>query len=66
MTAPTPYDTALQMFVQAPREADMRRLQFFRWLAEQNKLEHAIAGPSVGRYSVSGDAKDAADLPAAA
>jgi hypothetical protein len=42
------YDASLQMFVQTPREIDMTRLSFMRWLAEAGRLEHRIAGPSSG------------------
>jgi hypothetical protein len=42
------YDGSLQMFVHAPKNVDMRRLVFLRWLAEHGKLEHAAAGPSSG------------------
>jgi hypothetical protein len=44
------YDGTLQMFVQTPREVDVRRLAFLRWLAEHGKLEHATAGPSSGPF----------------
>ena len=43
-----PYDSTLQMFVQTPQPIDMSRLSFMRWLAEQGKLEHPMAGPSSG------------------
>jgi len=36
------------MFVQKPQPIDMSRLSFMRWLAEQGKLEHPMAGPSSG------------------
>ena len=42
------YDTTLHMFVQEPRDADLRRLTFLRWLGENGRLEHDIAGPSSG------------------
>jgi len=42
------YDGSLQMFVHAPKNIDMRRLVFLRWLAEHGKLEHGTAGPSSG------------------
>ncbi len=45
------YDSSLQMFVEAPREADMSRLYFLRWLAENNKLEHRTFGPSSGEFT---------------
>lgn len=48
MAAMGQYDSSLQMFVQTPREVDMTRLAFMRWLAEANRLEHRIAGPSSG------------------
>ena len=48
MAAMGPYDSSLQMFVQSPRPIDMTRLTFMRWLAEQGRLEHHIAGPSSG------------------
>ena len=48
MAAMGSYDSSLQMFVQTPREIDMTRLAFMRWLAESNRLEHRIAGPSSG------------------
>ncbi|MCC7367620.1 MAG: hypothetical protein IT306_04320 [Chloroflexi bacterium] len=48
MAAMGPYDSSLQMFVQTPREIDMTRLAFMRWLAEAGRLEHRIAGPSSG------------------
>ena len=43
-----PYDSTLQMFVQTPQPIDMSRLTFMRWLAENGRLEHRIAGPSSG------------------
>jgi len=48
MAAMGPYDSALQMFVQTPQPIDMSRLSFMRWLAEQGRLEHRVAGPSSG------------------
>jgi len=39
------------MFIQTPREVDVLRLAFLRWLAEQGKLEHAAAGPSSGPFA---------------
>ncbi|MGE3267566.1 MAG: hypothetical protein AB7P40_02390, partial [Chloroflexota bacterium] len=42
------YDSSLQMFVQSPRELDLSRLAFLRWLAEAGRLEHHVAGPSAG------------------
>jgi hypothetical protein len=48
MAAMGPYDSSLQMFVQSPQPIDMSRLEFLRWLAERDRLEHRIAGPSSG------------------
>ena len=44
------YDGTLQMFVQEPREADTRHLQFLRWLVEQGELANDITGPVDGVY----------------
>ena len=52
MAAMGPYDSSLQMFVQTPREIDMTRLNFMRWLAEQGRLEQRVHG------AVSGALKD--------
>ena len=48
MAAMGRYDSTLQMFVQEPRNLDLRRLTFLRWLGERGRLEHDIAGPSSG------------------
>ncbi len=48
MAAMGRYDSTLQMFVQEPRDLDLRRLTFLRWLGERGRLEHEIAGPSSG------------------
>ncbi len=48
MAAMGRYDSTLQMFVQEPRDLDLRRLTFLRWLGERGRLEHDIAGPSSG------------------
>ncbi len=45
------YDGDLQMFVQTKREPNRESLNFLRWLAENDRLEHAIAGPSAGEYA---------------
>ncbi len=57
MKKPGSYDTALQMFVHEPRDADRKRLAFLRWLAESGRLEHAVAGPATGTYTVKGRAE---------
>jgi hypothetical protein len=43
------YDGDLQMFVEKPRELDLEKLRFLRWMVEQGKLEHAAAGHSSGK-----------------
>lgn len=42
------YDGSLQMFCDEPKPIDLNRLGFLRYLAEQGKLEHAVAGPPSG------------------
>ena len=42
------YDSALQMFVEEPREPDLRRLKFLRWLVKNDRLEHPVIGPASG------------------
>jgi hypothetical protein len=51
MSALGQYDGALQMFVEAPREADVAHLRFLRWLAERGRLDHGTAGQAGGEYS---------------
>ena len=46
------YDTTLQMFVEAPHRAEYRHLLFYRWLAEQYRLEHPVAGPPILRDDI--------------
>ena len=38
------YDGELQMLIEEPRDANREHLLFFRWLAEQGRLEHPVAG----------------------
>lgn len=45
------YDSELQMFVEEPRELDLRRLRFLRWLGERGRLEHGVAGAPSGIYA---------------
>ena len=42
------YDPELQMFTDAPREPNLDRLRFLRWLAERGRLEHQAAGEPDG------------------
>jgi hypothetical protein len=59
------YDSALQMFVEEPRELDMNRLSFLRWLIENDRLEHGVIGPASGELvAVKAQAK-IAELPLA-
>jgi hypothetical protein len=46
------YDPSLQMFTAPPREPDLSRLRFLRWLGERGLLEHPPAGAPVGVYTV--------------
>ena len=66
MAAMGPYDSSLQMFVQTPRTVDMGRLTFLRWLAEQGRLEHHIAGPPSGPLTVQQTSLTVPDLPVTA
>ncbi len=61
-----PYDSTLQMFVQTPQPIDMSRLTFLRWLAENGRLEHRIAGPSSGPLVGQPTAHTAAEVTIAA
>ena len=51
MKALDSYDTDLQMFVDGEHALDLTRLRFLRWLAEQGKLEHAVAGEPTGELA---------------
>jgi hypothetical protein len=42
------YDGELQMYVEPPREPDIARLTFLRWLVERRRLEHGPAGAPCG------------------
>jgi hypothetical protein len=42
------YDTSLQMFVEEPRDPDLRQLNFLRWLIENDRMEHPAVGPAAG------------------
>ena len=44
------YDSDLQMFRQATRHPDIKKLRFLRHLAERGDLEHRISGPSSGDF----------------
>jgi hypothetical protein len=55
MKAPGVFDPDTQMFREGEREPNVGTLRFLRWLAEQEKLEHKVFGPSVGEYSQPAD-----------
>jgi hypothetical protein len=59
------YDTALQMFVEEPRDPDLRRLTFLRWLVDNNRLEHPAVGPASGELVVAMAQAEIAELPLA-
>ena len=46
------YDGDLHMFVDPPREPDMARLTFLRWLVERKRLEHGPAGAPCGDFAL--------------
>ena len=50
--ASTRYDPQLQMLIDPPREPDLARLRFLRWLAEHDRLEHSAVGAPVGLYGL--------------
>jgi hypothetical protein len=52
MKAVGSYDSALQMFVEEPRNVDLKRVTFIRWLVENNRLEHPVSGPASGELVV--------------
>ena len=45
------YDGSLQMFVDEPRDVDLARLRFLRWLVETGRLGHGTAGPATGEFA---------------
>jgi len=59
------YDSALQMFVEEPREPNLRRLAFLRWLGENHRLEHPVNGPASGELVVALAQAEIAELPLA-
>jgi hypothetical protein len=48
------YDSALQMFVQAPGDPDLKRLSFLRWIVQSGRLadDGSIIGTSCGELAV--------------
>jgi hypothetical protein len=59
------YDTALQMFVEEPRDPDLARLGFLRWLIDNNRLEHPAVGPASGELVVAAAQAEISELPLA-
>jgi hypothetical protein len=59
------YDSALQMFVEEPRDPDLRRLSFLRWLIDNNRLEHPAVGQPSGELVVAHAQAEIAELPLA-
>ena len=59
------YDSALQMFVEEPRDPDLRRLTFLRWLIDNDRLEHPAMGPASGELVVAQAQAEVAALPLA-
>lgn len=45
-----PYDGDLQMLLEQPKGINVAHLTFIRWLCEQGRLEHPVAGPSSGAF----------------
>jgi hypothetical protein len=45
------YDNDLKMFREPSKDANMGHLRFMRWLGEQGRLEHAVAGPPTGELA---------------
>jgi hypothetical protein len=53
------------MFVEEPREPDLRQLTFLRWLIENNRLEHPAEGPASGELVVALAQAEVIQLPLA-
>jgi hypothetical protein len=54
MTLAGQYDSELQMFCEPTREPDVAVLRFLRWLAEEGRWEHAVAGHPIGAWAEPG------------
>ena len=44
------FDGELKMFRDSDASVNLAALRFLRWLAENGRLEHEIAGPSSGPF----------------
>jgi len=53
------------MFVEEPRDPDLRRLTFLRWLIENDRMEHPVVGPATGELAVLVTESAPAELPLA-
>jgi hypothetical protein len=53
------------MFVEEPRDIDLGRLTFLRWLVENDRLEHPAIGPSTGELVVTVGEEAPVELPLA-
>ena len=65
MSADRLYDSTLEMFVEAPREPDLARLAFLRWLGVRGLLEPEVFGPSSGPFVKGYAVQQVAELPLA-
>jgi hypothetical protein len=50
------FDGDLQMFRDMPQAVNLAQLRFQRWLIEQGRAEHPLAGPSAGELADTVDA----------
>ncbi len=44
------YDKDLQMFAETPKEPNPGKLAFYRWMAEEGRLEHPVSGDPIGPF----------------
>ena len=52
MAAKGRFDSALQMFVDEPREPDLNALRWLRWLVQYGHLgDETVVGPPSGEYA---------------
>ena len=52
MSGATEHTDAQASVIERPREADLAKLRFLRWLAEQGRLEHEVFGPPRGEHTM--------------
>ncbi|MFN8637053.1 MAG: hypothetical protein U0893_24665 [Chloroflexota bacterium] len=53
------------MFVEEPREPNLNRLTFLRWLVENDRMEHPVVGPASGELVVLSEVIESVELPLA-